>query len=102
VAEAQVKLKPGDVLVLYTDGIIEARSMAGEFYGVERLHAVASALHRRLGPGECSRPCCPTSTSFVADAPQADDQTVVCFSIGELPVAGQRFSSGPPPPESRL
>jgi hypothetical protein len=40
--------------------------------------------------------------SFVETAPQADDQTVVCFSIGELPVAGQRFSSGPPPPESRL
>ncbi|HZD59409.1 MAG TPA: SpoIIE family protein phosphatase [Anaerolineae bacterium] len=33
----EVKLEPGDILLLYTDGLTEARSKAGEFLGDERL-----------------------------------------------------------------
>jgi serine phosphatase RsbU (regulator of sigma subunit) len=38
--EVTVSFHPGDVLVLYTDGITEANSPAGEFFGVERLREV--------------------------------------------------------------
>ena len=34
------RLSPGDVLLLYTDGITEARSPTGELFGVQRLDAV--------------------------------------------------------------
>ncbi|NEO83352.1 MAG: transporter substrate-binding domain-containing protein [Spirulina sp. SIO3F2] len=37
VAQATVELQPGDGVVLYTDGISEARNTAGDFYGIERL-----------------------------------------------------------------
>ncbi|MGY1810228.1 PP2C family protein-serine/threonine phosphatase [Blastococcus sp. SYSU D00669] len=35
--ESSLHLQPGDRLILYTDGIVEARSPAGEFFGEERL-----------------------------------------------------------------
>jgi serine phosphatase RsbU (regulator of sigma subunit) len=40
VAYADVQLLPGDVIVLYTDGITEAEDVNGEFYGLKRLTQV--------------------------------------------------------------
>jgi sigma-B regulation protein RsbU (phosphoserine phosphatase) len=47
----RVKLVPGDTLLLYTDGVTEALSPAGVFFGVKRLMAVA-AEKPGCGPGE--------------------------------------------------
>ncbi|MFR9728340.1 PP2C family protein-serine/threonine phosphatase [Saccharopolyspora sp. MS10] len=35
--EVEVVLEPGGTMVLYTDGVTEARNPAGEFYGTDRL-----------------------------------------------------------------
>ncbi|WP_324277219.1 PP2C family protein-serine/threonine phosphatase [Blastococcus brunescens] len=35
--ECETRLQPGDQVLLYTDGIVEARSPTGEFFGEERL-----------------------------------------------------------------
>ncbi|HEY9726277.1 MAG TPA: SpoIIE family protein phosphatase [Chroococcales cyanobacterium] len=42
VAHADVQLHPGDVVVLYTDGITEAEDINGVLYGLERLTEVVS------------------------------------------------------------
>jgi serine phosphatase RsbU (regulator of sigma subunit) len=45
-AERTVALQPGDALLLYTDGVTEARNADGEFYPLEeRVAALA------VGPG---------------------------------------------------
>jgi phosphoserine phosphatase RsbU/P len=39
--QASVALQTGDRLILYTDGIVEARDSAGQMFSDERLHALA-------------------------------------------------------------
>lgn len=46
--ETQVPLEPGDVMVVYTDGITEAVNGAGKPYGIERLCEVIKGSHRQL------------------------------------------------------
>ncbi|MBM4467848.1 MAG: cyclic nucleotide-binding domain-containing protein [Chloroflexi bacterium] len=41
--EVDLDLRPGDLLVLYTDGITDANSPTGEFFGVERLRETVCA-----------------------------------------------------------
>lgn len=40
----QIQLEPGDRIVLFTDGVSEARSPSGELYGVERVSRYLTAL----------------------------------------------------------
>ncbi|HQN01610.1 MAG TPA: SpoIIE family protein phosphatase [Candidatus Hydrogenedentes bacterium] len=42
---AQVTLQVGDLLVLYTDGVVEVMSKEGEEFGLARLQAVLQAAH---------------------------------------------------------
>lgn len=41
--DRSLSLEPGDVLLLYTDGLIEARSAGGEALGIERVMQIVSA-----------------------------------------------------------
>jgi sigma-B regulation protein RsbU (phosphoserine phosphatase) len=43
--ESQARLEPGDVLLLYTDGAVEARNASREQFGVERLARELEAVH---------------------------------------------------------
>jgi serine phosphatase RsbU (regulator of sigma subunit) len=43
--ESQNRLEPGDVLLLYTDGVVEARNARKEQYGVQRLARELEAVH---------------------------------------------------------
>ena len=74
-----LRLENGDRLFLYTDGVTEAQSKTGDFYGESRLEAVLDKT--RGTPEEVCRAVLGSVDSFAEGAPQADDITMmsVCF-----------------------
>jgi serine phosphatase RsbU (regulator of sigma subunit) len=46
--EATVPLLPGDVMVVYTDGLTDATNSSGTAFGIERLCEVVKTSHRQL------------------------------------------------------
>jgi serine phosphatase RsbU (regulator of sigma subunit) len=73
-----VTLEPGDLLVLTTDGIVEAMDQRGQQFGVERLQAIIAKTHtaplqefvRNIGRQ--------VELHYVGDSPP-DDLTVVAL-----------------------
>jgi sigma-B regulation protein RsbU (phosphoserine phosphatase) len=69
-------LAPGDLLALYTDGIVEANDPEDEEYGIERLEAYLVA-HRDAGLEAISEGLDRELDQFVRGVPYADDRTLV-------------------------
>ena len=79
--ERSVILKPGDTLVLYSDGVTEAMNEAGEEYGMERLQEVIAATSSG-GAEEVTRAIFDSVKKFAGDAPQSDD--ITCLTLSRL------------------
>jgi serine phosphatase RsbU (regulator of sigma subunit) len=71
-----VVLEPGDVAVLYTDGITEAENDAAEFYGEDRLRE-AIAESSTLPAGEIVDAILASVQAFSGAVPQSDDITLM-------------------------
>ncbi len=74
-AEGTVAFRPGDLLLLYTDGIIEQRSPGGDFYGEERLVDFLRA-NRNLPPADLQNALLDDVLAF-GQGTQEDDITSV-------------------------
>jgi sigma-B regulation protein RsbU (phosphoserine phosphatase) len=72
----RVHLKPRDSLLLYTDGIAEANSLAGQEYGIGGLSRAARQRHG-LAPSELVAACLDDVKQHTSGTPQADDQTLM-------------------------
>jgi serine phosphatase RsbU (regulator of sigma subunit) len=72
---ARTRLDPGDLLVLYTDGVIEARSVDGEVYGEERLRDLLRSGEHRSAGGLAA--AIRREAAAFADAGSRDDIAVV-------------------------
>jgi PAS domain S-box-containing protein len=83
---AVVKLEPGDLILLSTDGIEEAVSPSGEFFDAERM--VASVRrHRQLPAAQIIEALYQEVRAFAGQAPQLDDITMVIVKVNAVPGA---------------
>jgi serine phosphatase RsbU (regulator of sigma subunit) len=74
------ELLPGDILVFYTDGIVECESSAGEEYGEKRFRASVRRA-AALEAGEIRDAVVTDAANFFGDAVRKDDITLVIGKI---------------------
>jgi len=74
--ESTVVLNPGDLVVAYTDGVIEAVNRAGDEWGVEGLRQAAAGSHARSAEGIVD-----AIFGSMDELSQTDDATVVVLRI---------------------
>ncbi len=72
----RLSLRPGDTLVIYTDGLTEARNDNGEEYGAPRLARLLPSLAGRQ-PQDVIAACVADAAAFRAGARRTDDLTVM-------------------------
>ena len=75
--EETIHLRSGDYIIFYTDGLSEAMNEAEEVYGFDRLKDAISNAMPNLSAEEMIQHILRDVHSFVGDAEQYDDMTVV-------------------------
>jgi len=73
-------LAPGDLLLVTTDGVTEARAPSGARFGAERLVALLEGLPRPARPEATIRAVESAVRGFEAGQPPADDLTVIAVA----------------------
>jgi len=78
--QEEVRLRRGDTVILYTDGVIEARNAAGEEFGERRLLETARRYATRDGKGIAAGIGSAVQL-FAGGEPQYDDTTVLAVKL---------------------
>jgi serine phosphatase RsbU (regulator of sigma subunit) len=74
------ELVPGDVLIWYTDGIVECENQAGEEYGEKRFRASVRRA-AALDAGDMRDAIVGDAISYFGDTPRKDDMTMIVGRI---------------------
>ncbi|MBK8013476.1 MAG: SpoIIE family protein phosphatase [Deltaproteobacteria bacterium] len=80
------ELQPGDTVVLYTDGLVEAMSPEQEMYGMERLER--AVLEAPWNASQVLDAAVRSCQAHVSEAAQFDDTTIVCIGLDEESPSG--------------
>ena len=75
-SEETVQLERGDLILFYSDGLVEARNESGEFFGEDRLRAVLSSTSR-LTAGMIGEELLAAVDRFRGEARAHDDLTLL-------------------------
>lgn len=75
----EATLLPGSLIYMYTDGINEAESADGQFFGDDRLIEAIKAMPTSATVTEIVNGVVKSVDAFAQGAPQADDMTSLCF-----------------------
>jgi len=77
--ETRMQLEPGDNLVFYTDGIVEAMNKRRKIYGFEKLQEVIKTSKADTAEA-LMNDIIKSVSAFTGDAPQHDDLTIIVVS----------------------
>jgi sigma-B regulation protein RsbU (phosphoserine phosphatase) len=80
-ATSRVRIEPGQAILLYTDGLSEARDKSGRMYGTDRLRRLAHGQQGNQAQ-DLIKVCLNDLAAFRKDVPAGDDLTImaVCRS----------------------
>lgn len=78
-AEETAVLEPGDLIVFYSDGITEARSPTGEFFGTARLDRILRQLPSHATPHMAVDAITEAIRGFAGAGAPSDDQTLLAM-----------------------
>ncbi len=76
----ETRLEPGDVVVMYTDGVTEAINSADEMFGDERLESLVAGI-RGLQAEEIKTRILDEVLAFTRGLPQGDDITLIALKM---------------------
>jgi sigma-B regulation protein RsbU (phosphoserine phosphatase) len=80
--EGEILLSPGDLLLLYTDGVIESHSPENEIFGDNRMLEIAVSLQHR-SPRDMQDAIISEVRAFTGNEQQFDDLTLVLIKRDE-------------------
>jgi serine phosphatase RsbU (regulator of sigma subunit) len=80
--ETRLQLEPGDKVVFYTDGIVEAMNKRQEIYGFERLQEVIKTSKADTAEA-LMNDIIKSVSDFTGDAPQHDDLTLIVVNVNQ-------------------
>lgn len=87
IKEAGFPLEVGDFVILYSDGITEARNVAGEMFGLARLEESIVRYAAQYSPDGVSYHIAMDLKKFVGDIEPADDMTLIVMQyVGDKAV----------------
>ena len=78
--ETEFPAQPGDVILLYSDGVSDQPDEAGRLYGEHRLARYFTSI-TELPASEMAKALLDDITRFRGDAPVHDDQTVIVLKV---------------------
>ena len=78
--EREVALEPGDKLLFYTDGLVEARNEIGELFGTQRL-MTCFAEHAGEASAEVLANVLKCQRGFSGSTPLTDDVTAAVVEV---------------------
>jgi serine phosphatase RsbU (regulator of sigma subunit) len=78
--ESTTRLEPGDAVVMYTDGVVEAMDPKGDEYGDDRFYAFVKD-HARMRSRDLVQATIKDLDAHKGEADQHDDITIVTFRV---------------------
>jgi sigma-B regulation protein RsbU (phosphoserine phosphatase) len=81
--ETDLQLQPGDVLVFYSDGVVEMRNDSGDEFGLKRLAETIRMNHEK-SPEEMVKAVSAALADFIGRVRPNDDRTMIVVKMGQL------------------